>query len=123
MLTVAQMSHFGGLPVLSYNYAFLYHAFYQARNKTIFSMVYWTEGEDKKARVILGDMEKKSYKVLLSSPTVTKPNLVEYNPGDGYLYFTDADQKILKKVNPSVGKTKTDDLTGLRLFALRHSIS
>ena len=67
-------------------------------------MVYWTEGKDKKARVILGDMEKKTYKVLLSSPIVTEPNLVEYNPSDGYLYFTDADQKTLKKVNPSVGK-------------------
>lgn len=73
-----------------------------------FSMVYWTEGEDKKARVILGDLEKKSYKVLLSSPIVAEPDLVEFNPSDGFIYYTDADKKTLKKVNPSIGMSFTD---------------
>ena len=69
-----------------------------------FSMVYWTEGKKKKARVVLGDLDLKNYKILVSSPIVEEPNLVAYHPSDDYIYFTDIDGKTVKKVKPSAGE-------------------
>ena len=73
--------------------------------------MYWTGGKDKKARVILGDLDVKTYKVLIASPLVQQPNLITFNTDDGYVYFTDGDQKTVKKVKPSVGLVSTVEMT------------
>lgn len=71
----------------------------------ILRFVFWTEGSGKKARLMLGDMENKNYKVLVAAPLIDEPDLLAFSETDGYLYFTDkSDEKAVKRLKPSVGR-------------------
>ena len=68
---------------------------------------------------MLGDMENKNYKILVSSPLISEPELLAFSETDGYLYFTDKnDEKTVKRVKPSVGLLRTVENVPDRVVSL-----